>query len=246
MSIKERELNILSYLEKNKEASVKELCSIFFVSEPTMRRSLSALANAGKLLRTHGGAAIRSVPGENIPLAFREREHSDAKAIIGRKCLSLIPDGATVMVDGSSTALALLRELEASRNVIVVTNSAKASLILAESGVKTFVTGGELSHATYAYTGGHAERFLREFNADICFFSVRTLTSDGRLTDNAIADNLVRSVMLKQSAKRVLMLDSKKLGEPCLNTLCTLDEVDYVVCERDISESFPRYREKIV
>ena len=57
MSFKEREENILSYLREHKEATVSELCRTFYVSEPTMRRDLATLAEAGKLLRTHGGAA---------------------------------------------------------------------------------------------------------------------------------------------------------------------------------------------
>ena len=246
MSIREREIRILNYLKEHKEASVAELCHAFFVSEPTMRRSLASLAAAGKLLRTHGGAAYKTEPGENLPLAFREREQSDAKVIIGRKCLSLIPDGATIMTDGSSSALALLREIDAKKGVIVVTNNAKAALILAETGVKTFVTGGELSLSTCAYTGAQAESFIRAFNADICFFSVRTLTPEGDLTDNAIADNYVRRAMMSRSKKSVLMLSSKKLGDPCLNTLCTLDEIDYVVSEKDISELYPKYKEKFI
>ncbi len=246
MSIREREIHILSYLKEHKEASVSELCRTFFVSEPTMRRSLASLAAEGKLLRTHGGAAYKSEPGENLPLAFREREQSDAKVIIGRKCLSFIPDGATIMTDGSTSALALLREIDAKKGVIVVTNSAKAALILAETGVRTFVTGGELSPSTCVYTGAQAESFIRSFNADICFFSVRTLTPTGALTDNAIAENYVRRVMMSHSKKNVLMLSSKKLGGACLNTLCTLDEVDHVVSEKDISAFYPQYKDKFI
>lgn len=246
MSVKERELNILTYLKRCKEASVSELCREFYVSEPTMRRSLSALANEGKIIRTHGGAAIRNEPCENIPLFLREREHSDAKALIGKKCLSLIPNGATVMTDGSSTAMALLEVLDSSFGGVVITNSAKASLILAKTGVKAFVTGGELSSDTYVYTGAYTESFLRSFNADICFFSVRTLTADGRLTDNAIAENAVRKIMLSQSKCKVLMLDSKKLGDACLNTLCTIADIDYIVSESDISKAFPEYAKKFI
>ena len=246
MSVKERELNILTFLKGCKEASVSELCREFYVSEPTMRRSLSALAKEGKIIRTHGGAAIRNEPCENIPLFLREREHSDAKAVIGKKCLSLIPPGATVMTDGSSTAMALLNILDPSFSGVVITNSAKASLILAKTGVKAFVTGGELSADTYAYTGGYAESFLRSFNADICFFSVRTLTHDGRLTDNAIRENAARRIMLAQSKCRVLMLDSKKLGDACLNTLCTIKDIDYIVSEKDISVGFPEFADKFI
>ncbi len=246
MAHKEREAAILAYLQERGEAGVDELCRAFFVSAPTMRRDLCALHAAGKLFRTHGGALYRSSPGENLPQAYREREHAGAKLAIGRKCLSLIRDGDTVMIDGSSTAQALLEVLGEKKSLVVVTNHAKAPTLLCDTSVKLFVTGGELAPNTYAYVGSHAEAFLREFNADVCFFSVRTLTPDGRLTDNAMAENAMRRVMLSHARRRVLMLDSEKLGEPCMNTLCSLDEVTQVVSERDVSDRFAAHREKFL
>ena len=246
MSLKEREGALLEYLREHKEASVEELARAFFVSEPTMRRDLSALNADGRIIRTYGGASYKSTPGENLPHAFREREHSDAKAVIGKKCLSLIKDGDTVMADASSTALALLRVIDEKKSIAVITNNAKAAMTLAETKVRTFVTGGELASNTYAYVGSHAEAFLRSFNADVCFFSVRTLTLGGELTDNAIAENAVRRVMLSRSKKKVLLLDSKKIGDPCISTLCHLTDVDYVVSEADISDRFPNLAEKFI
>lgn len=246
MAHKEREAAILEYLYEHREASVPELCRALFVSEPTMRRDLAALNAAGRIIRTHGGAAHRAEPGENLPLSWREREHSDAKTAIGKKCLSLIRDGDTVMVDSSSSALALLRVLDARSSIVVVTNSAKAAAILAETKIKTFVTGGELAADTYAYVGSHAEQFIRTFNADLCFFSVRTLTPDGLLTDNALAENGVRRAMLASSRRRILMLDSQKIGHACLETLCHLSDVDHVVSESDLSHRFPTYAGKFI
>ena len=244
MAYKERETAIIEYLTKHKEASVPELCAALFVSEPTVRRDLATLNAAGKIIRTHGGAMLRGELGENLPLSMRERENSEAKTIIGKKCIELINDGDTVMVDGSSTALALLEELGDKKSVVVITNSAKAHLILARTKVKTFVTGGELAADAHVYVGSYAEDFLRSFNADICFFSVRTLTRDGALTDNAIAENSVRRVMMSRAKKSVLLLDSGKIGEPCINTLCSLDDVDFVVSEQNISKLFEKYKEK--
>ena len=119
-------------------------------------------------------------------------------------------------------------------------------MLLAQSGIKLFVTGGELALNTHAYVGSHAEEFMRSFRADICFFSVRRLTRGGELTDNALAENAVRRVMLSRSRRRVLLLDSQKIGEACMHTLCTLDEVDAVVSERDISSEFLPYRDKFI
>lgn len=246
MAFAGREIAILEYLREHKECSVEELCAALFVSEPTMRRDLSKLNKAGKIIRTHGGAVHKSDLGENLPLSMRERENSYAKAIIGKKCIDFINDGDVVMVDGSSTALALLQQLGDKKSVVVVTNSAKAPLVLAKTNIKTFVTGGELALGSYVYVGSYAEEFLRSFNADVCFFSVRTLTLDGVLTDNAIAENSVRRVMMSQSKKSILMIDSNKVAEPCMNSLCTLDAVDFVVSECDISDQFKEHKEKFI
>lgn len=246
MSLKEREIKILELLRERGEASIQDLCRELFVSEPTVRRDLAELSAKGKLIRTHGGAMHKSALGENIPLSLREREHSEAKLAIAKKCLELINDGDTVMIDGSSMAGALLSLLSSKKSVVVVTNSAKAASLVQSANIRLFVTGGEIAENTYSFVGNYAEDFLRSFNADVCFFSVRTLTENGLLTDNAIAENSVRRVMLSRSKKSVLMLGSKKLGEPCMNTLCTLDDVSYVVSERDISENFTKFKEKFL
>ena len=75
MAFKERETAILEYLNEHKSASISDLCAAFFVSEPTMRRDLAKLNMAGKIIRTHGGAAHQSEFGENLPLSMRERSN---------------------------------------------------------------------------------------------------------------------------------------------------------------------------
>ena len=238
MKLRDREIRILDFLRERRETTVSEICRELYVSEPTVRRALSVLSELGMAIRTHGGAIYKGEPGENLPLSYREREHSDAKAQIARKCVELIKDGDTIMTDASSSALALLRALPCNLNLTVITNSAKAALILGDTSAKTFVAGGELAGESYAYIGSYTESFIRSFHADLCFFSVRTLTKDGKLTDNAIAENSVRRAMLDSSNKNILMLDSKKIAPPCLNTLCTLDEVDNVISECEISSLF--------
>ena len=246
MSFKDRESKILDYLSQNREASIEELCARLFVSAPTIRRDLKALSEAGKIVRTHGGAFLTNLPWESTPQELREKEFVLEKDIIAKKCLDLINDGDTVMIDASSTGLQLIKLLSTKKSIILITNSAKASLISAKTGVKTFVSGGEASKNSFGYIGTLAEEFIRKFNADICFFSVSSLTANGRLTDNSLAENQISKAMIEQSKKSVLMLNSQKIGEPQLNTLCTLSDVDLVACEKDISHIFPNYKEKFV
>ena len=246
MSFKDRENIILDYLRQNREASIDELCARLFVSAPTMRRDLKALADSGKIIRTTGGAVFNSTQWEGTPQELREKEFVLEKDSIAKKCLDLIHDGDTIMIDGSSTCLQLLKILGAKSSVIVITNSSKAPSVLAKTGVKTFVTGGEASKTSFAYVGTFAEEFIRKFNADICFFSVSSLSPDGKLTDNSIAENQISKAMMKCSKKSVLLLNSQKVGAPYLNTVCTLNDVDFVVSETDISDMFPEYKEKFI
>lgn len=246
MSFKDREQLILEYLRTHREASIAELCSWLFVSTATMRRDLTALAQSGKIIRTNGGAVFNSFQLEGTPQELREKEFVLEKNTIAQKCLELINDGDTVMVDGSSSALQLLKILSSKSSIIVVTNSTKASFVLAKTGIKTFVSGGEASKTSFAYVGTLAEEFIRRFNADICFFSVSSLTLDGKLTDNSIAENQITKSMISCSKKSVLLLNSQKIGTPYLNTVCTLSDIDFVVSETDISDKFPMYREKFI
>lgn len=246
MSFKDRESKILDYLSQNREATIEELCTKLFVSGPTIRRDLKVLADSGKIIRTHGGAFLNNLPWESTPQELREKEFVTEKDIIAKKCLDLINDGDTVMIDASSTGLQLIKLLNTKSSIIVITNSTKASLISARTGVKTFVTGGETSKVSFGYIGSFAEEFIRKFNADICFFSVSALTPDGKLTDNSIAENQISKTMIECSKKSVLLLNSQKIGAPQLNTLCTLNDIDFVASEKDISHSFPSYREKFI
>ncbi len=246
MAFKERELLILEYLKEHKEASIAELCKALFVSEATMRRDLTRLHQAKKLIRTHGGAIYRNEPGVNLPQDFRERENAHAKIAIAQKCLSLINDGDTIMIDGSSTVLPLLRIIGAKKSLIIITNNAKAPVLLAESDAKVFIAGGELATNAYALVGSYTESSINSFNADLCFFSVSNLTYDGYLTDNSIAENIIRRAMISRAKRVVLMLDSHKIGEPCISNLCSLNEIDTIVCEKDISALFPEHKHKFI
>lgn len=246
MSFKDRKKVIIECLRQNREMSIEELCEKLFVSSPTMRRDLKALADSGEIIRTPGGAMFNSIQWEGTPQEFRENEYVSEKNHIAKKCLDLIKDGDTVMIDASSTCLQLLKLLSSKNSIIVVTNSTKASFLFAKTGIKTFVSGGEASKTSFGYIGPLAEEFIKKFNADICFFSVSSLTYDGKLTDNSIAENQIIKAMISCSKKSVLLINSQKIGLSYLNTACTLDDIDLVVSETDVSDKFPKHEKKFI
>lgn len=86
----ERHQALLELCAEHGSASVKEISDALGVSEMTVRRDLSELANMGKLVRVHGGARMpSSAHGTKLTHALthveKMQEHIDEKrALHGR------------------------------------------------------------------------------------------------------------------------------------------------------------------
>ena len=134
---------ICARIAQQGECFVEELAAQFQVSGMTIRRDLQALADQGKVIRTHGGAAI----AERITFEFdflkRAKEHETAKTAIGEAAAALVEDGQSVLLDSGTTTLALSRQLQGKKNLIVVTTSLPiASQLQYDQEIAVLLLGG--------------------------------------------------------------------------------------------------------
>ena len=236
MPFYEREERILSALMEKESMSIRELSAQLYVSQPTLRRDLIKLEQMGKIVRTHGGAQLLTKPADQkIPFYLRQQEQNDAKSRMAAQAVEFIRDGDIIMLDGSTSAHTIIPLLSRFHNLIVITNSAKSAFLLGNMGIENICTGGRMITRSLCYVGEDAERTVRNYNA-VLFFSCRGLSMDGRLTDTSIEENVLRRCMLSQSARRVLLCDSSKLGNVYLNNLCALSEVDNLICEKPVPQ----------
>ena len=232
MPFYEREEKILNALMEKESVSIRELSEKLYVSIPTLRRDMIKLEALGKIMRTHGGATlIKKAADENIPLFLREQEQNSAKDKIAQKAVTLVKDGDTIFLDGSTSAYSIIPLLAPYRKLTVITSSAKASFLLGQMDINNICTGGRMLNRSFSYIGEDAERTVRSYNADIVFFSCRGLSMDGRLSDNSIEENRLRRAMILQSNRKVLLLDSSKLDKLYLNTLCHLSDLNNLLCD---------------
>lgn len=227
----ERQEEILNILEKNKSITVNKLSSLLFVSPPTIRRDLTLLEEQGKVFRTHGGVVLRQSAEKEIPLMLREDQNSRSKEIIARKAVELVKDGDVIFLDASSTVAHIVPYLSKFNDIIVITNSPKTSMRLAENNVKNYCTGGLLLSHSIAYVGNEAERFISSINADIFFFSSRGYVEDGYITDSSIEESSVRKSMMKNAEKTFYLCDSSKKGKRYMYNICSTDDVTGIITE---------------
>ena len=234
MYFRERHNKILDILEKRSSASVHYLAQALYVSEPTIRRDLAALQEQGKIRRTFGGAVLSDMINKEVPFALREHENRRAKDAIARMALQQIRDGQIIFLDASSTVSYLTPYLASFSDLTVITNSPKTSLKLEDLKIRSLSTGGLLLENSIAFVGAHAENFVRNFNADIFFFSCRGITEDGQLTDSSLAESQLRRIMMQHAKKKIFLCTSNKVGRQYMYNLCTANAVDGILCEKEL------------
>ena len=239
MMVEERQRRILEELRKHPDITVRELASILLVSEPTVRRDFTELHTKGFITKHYGGAVLNvGAADREIPFILREQEKSSVKSIMGAKAAELVKDGMVVMLDGSTSAYHLVPYLARRKDIIVITNGAKTAVALAELGIRTFSTGGQMILRSFCYVGEQAESFARSINADIFFFSCHGLSSTGKMTDRAIEEANLRRVMYESCEKKILLCDSSKFGKTYFYNMGHLSEVDGMVTEGDIPPEY--------
>ena len=241
---KEREREILTMLlaSEKKTLSVGELAGKLYTSESSIRRDLASLEQKQLIRRTHGGAAIEenSISAQKIPFVIRELEQSDAKVEMAKKATHYINNCDVIFLDASSSAYNLVPYLAMKKGLTVITSGIKALSKLGEYGIRAISTGGTLLPSCQSLVGNEAQLTVSHFNADACFFSCRGLSSDGRLTDISDEENYVRQKMIEHSKRAYLMCASEKIGKEYFHNLCTVSDLDDVLCEKPLPENIAK------
>lgn len=230
----ERKERILSYLEQNKSASVRELAQAVFVSEATVRRDIEALAREGSVQTIYGGVLLARYRNGVVPLSLRDAEHSAAKEEIAMRAAKLIRDGDTVMMDASSTVRRMLKHLGNRKNVKIITNNQRIFSEYEGGDLRLWCVGGTYVPENHAFVGPAAEQFLQSVSADLLFFSSQGITEDGIISDASEAENSLRRIMLTRATKQYFLCDSSKIGVRRMFTLCQKDDITAVLCNQPL------------
>lgn len=223
----ERLDEIMAYLRQKHTGTVSALSRRLFVSEATIRRDLTELERQGFVKRVYGGAVLVSSVQSEVPMLLRAQQNSRPKAQIAAMAARHLQNGQTIFLDASSTAMHLVKHLESVQSLTIITNGVKTAVELQALNQHTvYCTGGRMLHNSSAYVGAYAEDFIRQFNADVLFFSSRGVSEDGLITDASCDENHIRRVMFEHSRKHIFLCDQSKMGHTYSYNLCSLQQVD--------------------
>ena len=232
-----QEKEILEILQNNQYATIDELSENLFVSASTIRRKLDVLQKKGLVTRTHGGAQLNDDNNFFPSFTFRVHENSFEKKKIALSAIKLIKNGDLIFLDGTTSAFFIAEYLSEFKNIRVITNGIDTLSLLAKNNITAYSTGGCVQELNRSVLVGHyAEEMIKNFHADIAFFSARSVDSNGEIYDCFEEENVIRKAMIKHATKKVFLCDSTKFGKTNLFHLCSLNDVDYIVSNHTIPD----------
>jgi len=236
MSITKRQEQILKFLQEHGFLSVEKLSQLTYTSPSSIRRDLTALQNMYLIKRTHGGANILNSENNAVPLNSRMTQNILAKKKIAKKASTLLCDGQSVMLDGSTTSGFLIPFIAKHKNVTLFTNNMITAINAINHGIATNCIGGKSVNGSAVLSGEESYKAIRNVNADILFFSSYGIDKQGVITDPTAEENFLRSLMIENSRKSVFLCDSGKFNRKSIYTLTNLNQIDIAVFDTQWKE----------
>ena len=234
MIVFERQQTIMKYLKEKRFATVKELSGVVFASEASVRRDVKALEAKGLLKQIYGGVVLSEYENSVVPVRLRESSNSVIKDELAKRAAEEIFDGATIILDGSSTVRRIIKYIDKYRDLKIITNNAQIFDENIPSSVKLYCTGGLYISQSGVFVGSGAESYINGINADILFFSSQALSDSGEISDVSEEETSLRRVMLSRAKRKIFLADSSKLGDRRTFTVCTKDDVDKIICDKEL------------
>jgi DeoR family transcriptional regulator, aga operon transcriptional repressor len=231
--VEERRRRILELLAKEERATVEELADRFDVSTVTIRGDLDVLADAGAIVRSHGGA-LKRLDQQDAPIAVKETLHHGEKVRIGHAAARLIREGETIILDSGTTTVEIARQIKflKLKSLTVITNALNIAMELSNlPHVRVIMIGGILRQTSYSTVGPQAEQILRVLNADRLFLGVDGLDPEIGLTTPDVLEAQLNGLMIRVARDVTAVADSSKFNRRSLSVIADVSDVHRIITD---------------
>jgi DeoR/GlpR family transcriptional regulator of sugar metabolism len=211
--------------------SAADLAELFGVSLMTIHRDLDELERQGIVRKYRGGVTAQPSGVFESNVGYRKKSNQQAKDAIAARAVELVEPGMAVMLDDSTTALALARRLVGITPLTVVTNFLEAMNLLArERDIRLMALGGDYDPLHDSFLGMSCVDAIESLRVDLCFVSTSAV-SGGYAYHQEQHIVSVKRAMLGAATRNVLLVDHTKLGRVALHHVAPLSVFERVVVD---------------
>ncbi len=222
-----RQIKLLHAVREHGDLSVETLAEMLGVTLQTVRRDVQGLADAGLLVRFHGGVRVPTSTVENIAHTQRENLHAPGKARIAAAIAREVPNGCSLILNIGTTTEAVAKALLQHRGLRVITNNLNVAAILSgNSSCEVIVTGGVVRPRDRGIVGEATVDFIRQFKVDLAVIGISGIEADGTLRDYDYREVKVAQAIIDHAREVWLAADHSKFGRPAMVELARLPQID--------------------
>lgn len=228
-----REVELLETLRMlGGSARTSNLAETLNVSEETVRRTVKALAKAGRVMRVHGGVYLASAEAQ-VPIGARLEKRSKAKGRIAEAAADMIPSGSCVFLDVGSTTAHVAASLKSHRKLTVVTNGLHAAQALVnQNDNEVFMAGGALHHVENGTFGPDTIAFIEKFNIDVAVISIDGFDLGSGFLLASVAEASLARAVTKRAKRVMVVMDVTKFGQSAPMIACDVADVDVILIDQ--------------
>jgi DeoR/GlpR family transcriptional regulator of sugar metabolism len=233
----ERQDRIARLVEEHGRARVTDLAGRFGVSSVTIRKDLMALESAQRLVRAHGGAIAIDRSRPELSFDIRERLQAEEKVRIGAAGAALVQDGESIVMDASTTALSVARQLKTRggwSQLTIITNGLRLAAELAgHPGITVLMLGGRVRWEALSVVGQLGDGLFDRINVQKAFLGAAGFTLESGLADATDEEAQIKRSMVGAAREVIAIVDHTKWGRAAFATFCPTAEIDIVLTDAD-------------
>lgn len=230
----ERHQLILDLLSKEGKLIATELSARLNVSEDTVRRDLRELDMMGALHRVHGGALLKG--SGTVKFEDKYNQAPEAKASIARTALRLVRSGQVIIIDGGTTTLAFAQQLPFDLKATVITNSPPVAVaLLSHAHIEVVMLGGRLFKDSLINCGAATMAALENIRADLYVMGTYAIHPEIGISIPDQEESFIKRKMADISAVTVVLAEARKLGTASTYIAASMNAINYLVTEPDVS-----------
>ena len=228
----ERRNQILEKLQTEKRVVVSELSQFYEVSEETIRRDLEKLEQEGYAIKSYGGAVLNENTSIDLPFNLRKKRNVSGKQKIAGLIKGMVSDQESLMLDASSTAVFIAKELKEKKNLSIITNSIEIIMELFDaSDWNVLSTGGAAKEGSFALVGPQTDRMLKNYHVDKAIISCKGVHLDAGITDSEELHAVNKKTMLDSATEKILVVDHTKFDQTAFAQIGSLQDLTMIVTD---------------
>lgn len=234
-----RHETMLQIIQSKGQISIAELKKYFpDISEMTIRRDIDQLEQEKQVLRIHGGVkSITSVLNfVEDRYAMRSIENQEQKLEIAQKAVSLIKPKMCIFLDSGSTTTTLAQVFPDVECIVYTTGLTCALELARLKNARIVMVGGWVNPNSLCTYGSYDIANLRRSNFDLCLMGVTGYTNEAGFTTGLYDEAELKRTALQRSQKRVILMDSQKIGKAFPCTFAEPEDMDVVISDKKLDE----------